>query len=307
VYAGDVNSAFAGSTSAVLPFTVTKAASATTLKAATNSPQVGVADLLTATVTGFSAPRGNVVFTQDGNTLCTVALSAAGTATCSYVPWSTAAAHLVASYLGDGSYAGSTSTTLTLTATYTFNAKIMMTFDSTTLTYPGATNTRTCVTRATSATPTGTIAILDSASTLQTLSLGGDGCAYWYINPGLAAGTHHIRAHYSGDSNNLAGYSKITDITVNKVTTSMSVACWNSSFSHGGDYHCNVSAWSNAGSPPGNINWTLDGGATHNAALSSGNTSFVITNPAVGSHSVAISYPGSANYSTASAPTQTSR
>jgi hypothetical protein len=302
VYGGDTN--FAGSTSAVLSFTVGKAASTTTLSAATNSPKVGVADLLTATVTGFSSPRGNVVFTQDGATICTVALGASGTATCSWVPWTTSATNLVATYAGDGDYAGSTSATLKLTATYTFDSKVVMTFDSTTLTYPGATNIKTCVTRATSATPTGTVKIFDDATLIQTLSLGGDGCAYWYINPSLHAGAHHIRADYSGDSHNAGGYSAITTVTVNQVTTSMSVACWNQTFSHGGNYQCNVSVWSNADSPLGSILYSLDGGTNKSATLSSGNTSFVIADPAVGNHTVLISYPGTADYSAVAAQTE---
>jgi hypothetical protein len=300
-YGGDTN--FTKSTG-LLSFTVNKAASSTALTAATHSLKVGVADLLTATVTGFSAPRGNVVFIQDGNTICTVALNASGKATCSYIPWSTSAAHLKATYQGDSKYASSTSATLVLTATATFDAKVVLSFDSTQLTYPGATNTKTCITRATSATPTGTVQVLDGPTNLQTLTVGGDGCAYWYINPGLNAGTHHMRAWYSGDSNNAAGYSAITDVTVSPTTTSWSHACWNTNFQFGQDYHCNVSAWSNAGSPPGNILYSYDGGPNQQAPLSSGNTSFVILLPAVGNHTVKMWYPGSQNYTATSPQTE---
>jgi hypothetical protein len=302
VYGGDTNFSTSKST---ISFNVGKAASTTSLSAANIHPKVGNSDLLTAVVTGFSAPRGNVVFRQDGNVICTVPLGATGKATCSYIPWSTTASHLTARYQGDGQYAASISSTLTLTATYTYNASIVITFDSTQLTYPGATNTRTCVTRATSATPTGTVTIYDSATAISVLSLGGDGCAYWWINPGLTAGTHHIRAYYSGDSNNTAGYSAITDVTVSRLQSYMSAACWNSSFQHGGNYQCNVSVWANyAINPPGNITYSLDGGAAKTATLSSGNTSFVITNPPVGNHTVTIAYPGSSNYTSANAPTQ---
>lgn len=302
VYAGDF--AFAPSKSTVVPFSVGKAASATALSAATNSPQVGVADLLTATVTGFSAPRGNVVFTQDGNLLCSVALGANGKATCSYTPWTTSKVHLVATYEGDPHYAASSSSTLILTATYTVDSSITMTFDSTHLTYPGATNTRTCVTGATHATPTGAFDILDGNTSLKKLPLGGDGCAYWWITPGLQAGTHYIRALYSGDSHNHSGYSAITDVYVSPAPTYMSAACWNSSFSYGQNYNCNVSVWSDAYEPPGTITYSLDGGPSMSATLTDGNTSFVITKPALGHHSVAIAYPGSANYAPTSAPVQ---
>jgi hypothetical protein len=302
LYGGDTNF---GSSKSIIAFTVGKAASTTSLSAASNHPTVGNSDLLTAIVTGFSAPRGNVVFTQDGNTVCTALLGANGKATCSYIPWSTSAAHLTASYQGDAKYAGSSSSTLTLTATSTYDHNVVITFDSTQLTYPGATNTRTCVTGATNATPTGSVQLYDSATSIVSLSLGGDGCAYWYINPGLTAGTHHIRAYYSGDGNNPAGYSAITDVTVNRLQSYMSAACWNSAFQHGGNYQCNVSVWANyAINPPGNIVYSVDGGAAQTATLSAGNTSFVITDPPVGNHTVTISYPGSANYTSANAPTQ---
>jgi Bacterial Ig-like domain (group 3)/FG-GAP-like repeat len=294
VYDGDIN--FKASTSPILSFKVNKAASSTVLTAASTSPKVGVADLLTATVTGFSAPRGDVTFSADGNTICTVTLNGNGKATCSWIPWSTSVSHLVAIYGGDNNYAASTGK-LNLTASYTFNSKVVITFDSTNLTFPGATNTKTCITRSTSATPTGSVQILDGNTLLQSLSLGGDGCAYWYINPGLGAGTHHIRALYSGDGSNPGGYSAITDVIVAQVTSQIGIACWNSSFSYGQDYHCNVSVWSNAGSPPGSVSYSYDGGPTQSAALVTGNTSFIIPLPAVGNHSVSIFYPGSANYS----------
>ncbi|MGB8262155.1 MAG: Ig-like domain repeat protein [Terracidiphilus sp.] len=299
-YGGDTN--FAPST-ALLSFNVGKAASTTALTAATNSPNVGTADLLTATVTGFSTPRGNVVFTQNGSTLCTAPLSAGGTATCSYTPWTTSPVQFVATYSGDQNYAGSSSSTLTLTALYGVDSKLTMTFDSTQLTYPGATNTRTCVTHSGNTAPTGTIEILDGNTIRQTLSLGGDGCAYWYINPGLDAGTHHMRAFYSGDRRNHSGYSAITDVIVAPVRVQMVVSCWNSYFTFGNDYHCGVYTSSNAGPPPGNITYSYDGGALQSVSLANGNATFVIPRPRVGNHTVAITYPGTRNF--AAAPTNT--
>ena len=294
VYSGDTN--FATATSNIVAFTVGKTTSSTMLTAAQSSPAVGVADVLTATVSGYSSTRGNVVFAQDGNVLCTVALGSTGKATCAYTPWSTSAAHLVATYAGDINHTGSTSNTLTLTATYSFNPAVVLSFSSTTLTYPGATSTTTCVTRKTSASPTGTVEILDGNTVLTTLTLGGDGCAYWYVNPGLSAGVHHMRAFYSGDGNNPGGYSAITDVTVNQATTQMGVWCWNSTFTYGGNYQCNVSAWSNSDEPTGSITYSYDGGAPVSVSLTNGNTTFILTKPAVGSHTVSVAYPGSTNY-----------
>ena len=299
-YGGDGN--FGPSTS-VLTYKVTAAASTTVLTAATKSPTIGTPDLLTATVTGFSSPRGNVLFTAGGKLLCKVALGATGKATCSWTPTGTQKVTLVATYTGDNDYAGSWGT-LDLTPAFGYDPNVTMNFNSTTLTYPGATNVTICVARATSVAATGVVEILDNGNMLTALTLGGDGCAYWYINPGLDAGHHHLQAFYFGDSHNLGGYSTIADVTVNPVTTQMEVSCWNSSFPVGGDYTCQVSTWSNAGSPPGNINYSYDGGPVHHASLSNGNTLFVISHPAVGHHTVAIAYPGTQNYSATPINTQ---
>ena len=258
---------------------------------------------VTATVTGFSSPRGNVLFTAGGKLLCKVALGATGKATCSWTPTGTQKVTLVATYTGDNDYAGSWGT-LDLTPAFGYDPNVTMNFNSTTLTYPGATNVTICVARATSVAATGVVEILDNGNMLTALTLGGDGCAYWYINPGLDAGHHHLQAFYFGDSHNLGGYSTIADVTVNPVTTQMEVSCWNSSFPVGGDYTCQVSTWSNAGSPPGNINYSYDGGPVHHASLSNGNTLFVISHPAVGHHTVAIAYPGTQNYSATPINTQ---
>jgi hypothetical protein len=154
---------------------------------------------------------------------------------------------------------------------------------STQLVYPGATNVTACVAGATSATPTGTIQIDSGTTVLTTLTLGGNGCAYWYISPGLNAGTYSISSVYFGDRNNPAGISPPTVLTISPVPVNMSVSCWNSSFSYGGNYQCTVNVSSNAGSAQGNITYSYDGGTPVAVPLSSGNAQFTITKPAAGS------------------------
>ncbi len=117
---------------------------------------------------------------------------------------------------------------------------ISLQFSSTLLTYPGATNVVACVAGATKATPTGSIQIEDGTTVLTTLALQGNGCAYWYISPGLGAGSHSISAVYSGDKNNPSGASAPTVLTVNPVPVNMSASCWNASYPYGGNYQCTV-------------------------------------------------------------------
>jgi hypothetical protein len=302
VYGGDAN--FAGSTSSVLVFTVNKAASTTTLTAASNAPTVGNGDLLTATVSGFSAPRGVVDFKQNGVTICSVALGSNGKATCSWAPWTTSQASLTATYQGDGNHLGSTSSTLKLTPTYpNFNANVVLTVGNLQLTYPGQTQTVTCIRHSGNLMPTGSVKIYDDTTVIQTLGVGGDGCAYWYINPGLHAGTQHLRAYYSGDSHFRSGYSAITNVNVSRLATYWSVQC-PQNIRRGQDEQCSVSIWSNLGAPPGNITFRYDGAATQSRSIGGGTIFVTIPTPRVGNHSIVFAYPGSGDFAPIPAQTQ---
>ena len=131
-YGGDGN--FGPSTS-VLTYKVTAAAStACSTAPPPKNPTIGTPDLLTATVTGFSSPRGNVIFTAGGKSLCKVALGATGKATCSWTPSSTQKVILEATYTGDNDYAGSSCRWTTPAR----RSGVLLDFNSTTLTYPGA-------------------------------------------------------------------------------------------------------------------------------------------------------------------------
>jgi hypothetical protein len=148
------------------------------------------------------------------------------------------------------------------------------------------------------------VQIDDGTTALTTLTLGGNGCAYWYISPGLNAGTHTITGVYSGDKNNPPGTSDPTVLTVSPVAVKMSVSCWNASFPYGGNYQCTVNVSSNAGSAQGNITYSYDGGAPVAVPLSSGNAGFTITEPVVGNQSVVIGYAQQTNYGAATPQTE---
>jgi Glycosyl hydrolases family 28/Bacterial Ig-like domain (group 3) len=279
---------------------VNKAPSSVVLTANPNPAAQGQPDVLTATVSGAVKPTGTVVFLSGSTTLCTSTLNASDVATCTFTPSASGALAITAQYQGDTNHTGS-SASLTLNV---YDTSISLTFASTQLTYPGATNVTVCVTGATKATPTGTVQIDDGATTLTTLTLGGNGCAYWYISPGLNAGTHTMTVVYSGDKNNPAGTSDPVVLTVSPVPVNMSVSCWNSSFPYGGNYQCTVSVSSNAGSAQGNITYSYDGGAPIAVPLSNGSGGFTITEPVVGNQSVVIGYAQQTNYAAATSQTE---
>jgi hypothetical protein len=275
--------------------TVNPAASSLALSGTPNPAAQGKTETLTATVTSVGQPTGNVVFTSGMNTLCTSPLNATRVATCSFVPTASGTLTITAQYQGDQNHLASTNSM----ALNVYDTSVQLQFASTQLVYPGATNVTVCVTGATSATPTGTVTITDGGTTLTTLTLQGNGCAYWYISPGLSAGTHSISATYSGNSNNPAGTSAPVVVTVSPTPVKMSASCWNSSFAYGANYQCTVNLSSSAGSPQGVITYSYDGATPVSVALSSGNAQFTITKPNAGNHMVAIDYPQQTNYAAA--------
>jgi arabinogalactan endo-1,4-beta-galactosidase len=188
-------------------------------------------------------------------------------------------------------------TSLSVAADVAVNLQV----SNTQLVYPGATNITACIAPATQATATGSVRIYDGTTLLSTLSVQGGGCAYWYISPGLNAGTHLLTAIYSGDSNNPSGASAPVTLTVSPVPVNMGASCWNSSFPYGANYQCTVNASSNAGSALGSISYTYDGGAPVLVPLSGGNAQFTITEPIAGSHTVVIGYAQQTNYAAAAA------
>jgi len=294
------NNGYTPATSATEMFTVAQATSSVTLSANPNPAAQGKADVLTATVASAGQPGGTVVFTSGTTTLCSAALNASGVAMCSFIPSTSGNLTVTAQYQGDANHVPSAAT-LTLTV---YDASLTLQFSSTQLVYPGATNVTVCVTGATSATPSGMVMIEDGTTVLTTQTLQGNGCAYWYISPGLAAGSHSISAVYSGDKTNPGGTSTPTIITVSPVPVNMSVSCWNSSFAYGANYQCTVSASSNAGSAQGLITYSYDGGTPIAVPLSNGNAQFIIAKPPVGNQSVGVAYAQQANYAAASPQTE---
>jgi hypothetical protein len=280
----------------ITPATSSTAASVTPSPAPAGSP-VTLSAVVSSTA---GAPTGSVTFTSAGSPLCTAAVNASGVASCAFVPAVSGNMLITAQYTGDNNFQASTGTT----ALTIYDSSIKLQLASTQLIYPGATNVTACVTGATSMTATGSIQINDGATALTTQPLQGKGCAYWYISPGLAAGTHTLTAIYSGDKDNPAGISSSVAVLVNPVPVTLSASCWNSTFAYGANYQCTVNISSKAGAAQGSINYTLDGGTAISVPLSNGSAQFTIPTPAVGNHTVVIAYPQQTNYAAASLVTE---
>ncbi len=183
--------------------------------------------------------------------------------------------------------------------TYLVNidSQIQLTVSPGTITYPLGTNLTVKLANINGHVPTGTVKIMEKGTTLANLTLG-SGAAYYYLS-GLSAGTHYLTAVYSGDSHNAAGTSAQVPLIVLPVPVTLALACWNTPYPYGADFHCNVSASSNAGAPLGAITYVYDGGAPVSLPLASGSVSFIIPKPPVGTHNLAVSYPAQTNYAAA--------
>jgi streptogramin lyase len=180
-----------------------------------------------------------------------------------------------------------------------FRTHVNLSLASTFLTYPGRTNLTACVTSNFSGPPTGDVLIYDGPNVIATLPLGGDGCAYWYIAPGLSAGTHRLTAAYPGQLPYAPSTSPIVTVIVNPEPVNLSVSCWNPSFDYGANYTCSVSVSSNDGTPPGDITYKYDGNPLVHLPIGGGTLTFTILRPNVGNHTVVIDYPGAPNFSPA--------
>ena len=181
---------------------------------------------------------------------------------------------------------------------------VVMTFSNTVWTYPGEANITVCVTPATNVAATGSVQIFDGSTLLTTQQLLGGGCAYWYITPGLSAGTHVLTAVYSGDKNNPAGVSAPSTITVALAPTTMEASCWNSPNPYGANYLCNANT--DSGPKSGYMTYSYDGGKQVVLPLNSnGATVWSINLPPVGTHTLLIAYPQQGNYQGATLPVQT--
>ncbi len=293
------NPNYVGSASGTL--TIAKATTTVSFSANPTSPTRGQSDLLSATVTGAGQPGGTVVFNSGTTTLCTAILNTSGTGSCSFVPSTDGNLAVTAQYSGDGNHlASSSSQTL-----FVFDGAIKLQLTSTQLVFPGATNVTVCISSATSATATGTVEIFDGTTLLTMLSVQGGGCAYWFISPGLSAGTHQLTAVYSGDRNNPSGTSLPVTVTVSPVPVTLSASCWNASFPYGASYQCTVNVSSNAGAGLGSISYTYDGNSAVTVPLSNGNAQFTLTKPNVGTHTVIIAYAQQTNYAAGTSQTET--
>lgn len=216
-YSGDNN--VAGSMSAALTQTVGQAATTTTVTSAANP--VGFGQSVTFSVriqsSASGTPTGTVTLMDGSSSLGSTALPANGVAQFAITSLASGAQAISASYSGDATYAGSTSSVLTETVNPA-SSTISMAVS------PNPAAFGQAVVLAASVTPsisgdqaTGAVTFFDGAASLGTANLSNNSTQLSVSN--LAAGSHSVTAQYAGDANFIGSTSAAVTETVNEAST----------------------------------------------------------------------------------------
>jgi autotransporter-associated beta strand protein len=197
----------------------------TTLQASTSSPVFGQSVTLTATVASEEAaagePSGTVEFFNGSTSLGTATL-ANGVATLATSSLPVGADSLTARYLGNASFASSTSAVVPVQVAQASTATAL-TVDPTS-SVSGQSVTLTAAVTAVgpgSGTPTGSVEFFHGTTSLGTATLSG-GVAI-LATTALPVGDGSITAHYLGDGNFAASNSDGTPVDVSQATTTTTV------------------------------------------------------------------------------------
>ena len=229
VYSGDAN--YAGSTSAPANTNPGTVASTTVLQITPGTVAVGGSVALAVTVgpAGTPTPTGTVQIVSGTTVICTVALTNGSTG-CMYTPPTAGSFALTANYLGDGTFAASSSTPVTLVVTGTVTTGRIATVTTLVATGPAATGGMTTLTAtivpatASSTVLSGTVSFYDGTTLLGTVPVtvatgGTNGTAALAVSLSTTV-THTITAVYSGDtmyagstSTAITGITTVTKIT----------------------------------------------------------------------------------------------
>ncbi len=305
-YSGDGN--YTGSTSSLLSQVVSQASTSTTLTSSVNPSMVGQPVTYTATVSPAAA-TGTVAFREAGTAIpgCAAQPVGSGTATCTLSGYATAGEHAIAAtYSGGGSYLTSASSSSKQVVNKTGTTKATLTLASSlnpstvgeAVTYTATLNTTAA---------TGTVEFKQAGVTItgcvaQVIISGTATCTA----AGLTAGGHWTTAFYFGDSNYAASTAPGLGQTVNKKTTTMTLASSldPSTVGQAVTYTATVSAVAATGT----VSFNEAGAPIAGCAVqpvSSGTATCAVAKATVGGHGITAVYSGDGNYAASWSPALT--
>jgi hypothetical protein len=296
VYGGDTNDS--GSTSATLVETIQQLTTTTVLTANINPLNAGATVQLTAAVGGATAAggalTGNVIFTDGGATLSTVAVNATGQAVLATNLLSAGTHSIVATFAGSTNYAGSKSNTLTEVVNQTTTVTALST--AATPTEAGTPATFTATVTSQTATPQGSVNFTDNGSLIGSAALNAAGAAT-FSTSGLSVGTHQIVATYTGSINYIASTSSavqqvvVPAATATALTSSLNPAPLGQTVT----FTAAITSKSSIAAG-GTVSFTDGGAALGSASVVNGTATFAINSLAFGVHTIVAVYAGDTNH-----------
>lgn len=303
-YLGDTN--FLTSTATVNE-TVNQVTSTTTLTSSINPSLFGQPSTFIATVTSSAGtPTGFVNF-LDGNTvISTQAVNGSGTASLILSDLSIGIHTLTAVYVGNPTFAGSTSTPVNQTVNQSNTATAVTSSENPSF-FGNAVTFFATVNAASpgSGTPTGTVTFRNAGIPIGTATLNASGQALLTVS-NLPTGSNTITVAYSGDANFNTSLSPVLNQTVNQAAVLVNATAVPSPVNLGSGLNLNVTVKpisSGFGIPTGTIQAyygsTLIGSDTLDG---SGTASFPVSNLPSGAIGIVVKYLGDTNFLNASTP-----
>lgn len=285
-YGGDGGRA--GSTAAGVSVTVAPVATTTVLSTSASNFAYGDAVTLTATVTPANTV-GSVTFFDGVSSLGSIAVTG-GIARITTRNVAVGARSLSAVFGGSANFLLSTSGTVSVTVTRQ-TPTVTVSTDATLADYGDAVHATVAVSPSGA---TGSVILYDNGSPIGSTGLSG-GSAVFTLTTLLPGRTHSLSAYYGGDSNLYDASSGTVDVTIRKITPTLSIATSPASPVYGTTttFITTVGSLLPLG---GSVSYSVDGASIGSAPVnSSGQASLDSPTIAAGSHTVTAVYSGDTN------------
>ncbi len=294
-YSGDTLNQPSATT--VLVQTVQSISTTTSLASSANPASAGSPITLTAQITGTGvAPSGSVTF-QDGSVVLGTANVSGSVATLTTSALTPGQHVLLAIYAGDTHHLTSTSNPLLESV----NQHTATTLTSSANPAVAGTpiNLAVSVANGTTTSPTGSVSLLDGATTLATAVLSGTGSASFTL-ANLTVGQHMLTAVYSGDPQNGPATSNPVAETIQQGTSAVALTSSANPALIGAPVTLAVVVTGTGSQPAGNV--VIKDGATVLATVTLDAHGLATTSTstlAAGSHTLTATYAGDANHPSA--------
>ncbi len=287
VYSGD--SQFNGSTSPNHTHVVIRSASSTTISSSLNPSVYGQAVTFTATVSPSNA-TGQIEFFADNNSIGVVSVASGSAAIITSSLF--AGSHtLIAQYGGDADIDTSTSSPLTQVVN---QVSTTTSISAPAITY-NANGSVTVTVSSSVGTPTGNVSLSVDGGGATTQALVNGSTTFTLSSP--SAGDHSLNATFAAQGNYAASNAS-GSLHVNPAATSVSISAPTVTFNTNGSV--SVTVTSASGTVLGDVSLSVDGGASTTQTLSGGSTTFTLSSPSAGDHSLSVTYAAQGNFDASS-------